>query len=163
VIDVIRLDTPLGPFVIGATETGVLYTSFGDHRPAVLADEPERLDGALAAPAAHQFEAYFAGRRRTLDLPIDWRLSKGFALAVRRALTEVGWGEVVTYGELARRAEHPGAARAVGTAMATNPLPVVVPCHRVLAANGHIGGYSGSGGVDTKRWLLRLEGVSAPR
>jgi methylated-DNA-[protein]-cysteine S-methyltransferase len=119
--------------------------------PRVL-HAPGRLDDAR-----RQLDEYFAGHRRKFELGLDWSLSHGFRRDVLHELVRVPYGEVVTYGELAKRAEHPKAVRAVGSAMATNPLPIVVPCHRVLRAGGQLGNYGG--GVDMKRWLLTLEGA----
>lgn len=104
-----------------------------------------------------QLDQYFEGVRTTFDLPLDWRLSNGFRLDVLHELVTVGYGETVSYLELARRSGRPKASRAVGSAMATNPLPVIVPCHRVLRTGGGLGGYAG--GLDVKRQLLALEGV----
>jgi methylated-DNA-[protein]-cysteine S-methyltransferase len=114
---------------------------------------PKRLD-----VARRQLEEYFTGRRRTFDLAVDLGLSRGFRrLVLERLHADVGYGETLSYLELATRAGNPKASRAVGSAMATNPIPIVVPCHRVLRTGGHLGGYGG--GLDVKRWLLALEGA----
>jgi len=108
-------------------------------------------------PAAAQLREYVRGERRTFTCALDWRLVHGdFARAVLARLAEIPFGELVSYGELARAAGRPGAARAVGGAVGRNPLPIVVPCHRVIAADGKLGGFSA--GLPNKRWLLRLEG-----
>jgi len=108
-------------------------------------------------PAASEVREYLAGKRRTFTFPLDLRLVHGtFARTVLARLTEVRFGCLVTYGELAQSAGSPGAARAVGGAVGRNPLPIVVPCHRVIAANGRLGGFSA--GLLNKRALLRLEG-----
>jgi methylated-DNA-[protein]-cysteine S-methyltransferase len=151
--------TPIGPLTIGASEGGLIKVSFGDdlaelaaRLPLAAAEEP-----AWLAPARRQLGEYFAGCRREFDLPLDWGLIGGFARDALAALYRtVGYGQVVTYQELADRMGQPGAARAVGGAMGANPIPVVVPCHRVLAADG-LGGFGG--GLETKRRLLELEGV----
>jgi methylated-DNA-[protein]-cysteine S-methyltransferase len=104
-----------------------------------------------------QLDEYFAGRRRHFDVALDRRLSHGYRLAVLTELSSVPFGETVSYRDLAERTGRPGASRAVGSAMATNPIPVVVPCHRVLRTGGALGGYGG--GLDTKVWLLRHEGA----
>nr|WP_324804666.1 MGMT family protein [Stackebrandtia sp.] len=114
---------------------------------------------------AGQLEEFFGERREEFEVPLDWSLSSGWALRVRRVLFEtVGCGETVSYGELAARAGRPEGARAVGGIMAGNPIPVVVPCHRVIAADGGLGGFAGSGGamVEMKRKLLEREGSAAP-
>lgn len=107
-------------------------------------------------PAAAQLRAWCAGRRRELDLELDLRLVSGFTRDVLTALRAIPFGQLVTYGELARRAGRPGAARAVGQAVGANPLAIVIPCHRVVAAGGRLGGFGG--GLAAKRALLALEG-----
>ena len=155
-------DTPIGPLTLAATPTGVVRIGFG-HEDAVL-DElatavsprvvhlPARLDDVR-----RQLDQYFAGKRRAFEVPIDRRLSHGYRRTVLEALTEVPYGETVSYKDLAERTGKPTASRAVGSAMATNPIPIVVPCHRVLRTGGALGGYGG--GLDTKVWLLQLEGA----
>jgi methylated-DNA-[protein]-cysteine S-methyltransferase len=114
---------------------------------------PGRLDGVR-----RELEEYFSGRRRSFDVPVDRRLSRGYRRTVLEALSrEVPYGHTVSYKELAERTGNPKASRAVGSAMATNPIPIVVPCHRVLRTGGALGGYGG--GLDTKVWLLRHEGA----
>ncbi|NJC89210.1 MAG: methylated-DNA--[protein]-cysteine S-methyltransferase [Desulfuromonas sp.] len=117
--------------------------------------------GAAAEPvikqAAAELEEYFAGLRKTFDVPLDLPGWPPFSATVLQALRAVPYGETVSYGELAVRAGSPRAARAVGQVMAANPLPIIIPCHRVVAAGGGEGGYSGGGGVQTKRWLLEME------
>jgi methylated-DNA-[protein]-cysteine S-methyltransferase len=114
---------------------------------------PRRLDAA-----ARELDEYFGGRRRVFDLPLDLSLSAGFRQLVQRHLPEIGYGQTRTYGQVAELVGNPRAVRAVGTACSTNPLPVVVPCHRVLRADGAVGGYIG--GPDAKRALLRLEAAA---
>jgi methylated-DNA-[protein]-cysteine S-methyltransferase len=150
--------SPIGPLTVGASERGLINVIFGD-RPDLVArvplatvDEPAWLE-----PARAQLAEYFAGERREFDLALDWGLIGGFARDVLGTLFRtVGYGQVVTYQDLADRVAQPGAARAVGAAMGANPLPIVVPCHRVLAADG-LGGFGG--GLERKRRLLELEGV----
>ena len=159
--------TPVGSVVVAATSEGVVLVDWQvDAAVARLRAQvgPEITEGGpLVASAAAELEQYFAGTRRHLGVPVDWRLSRGFAREVRIALTEVSFGETVTYGELAVRVGRPGAARAVGSAMAGNPVPIIVPCHRVLPAGGALGNYSAPGGPATKAWLLAHEGVSDAR
>ncbi|WP_237720048.1 methylated-DNA--[protein]-cysteine S-methyltransferase [Streptomyces xiaopingdaonensis] len=166
---------PIGPLLLAATERGLVLVAFhADARTVELRLEELRaaLDGppvaraeAAAGPAADHLDAaaaelasYFAGRLRSFGVPLDWSLVGGYQ---RRALQElaasVPYGCTAEYGELARRTGEPGAARAVGAAMGANPLPLVVPCHRVVASAGGIGGFGG--GLETKRELLALEGV----
>jgi methylated-DNA-[protein]-cysteine S-methyltransferase len=159
---------PIGQLTVGVSPDGIAWVSFGSgvhglaaaaqHAGADLTTDPTRTD-----PAVRQLAEYLAGRRRTVDLPVDWSLSSGAQRQVLQALYDtVGYGETITYGGLAERSGAFGAdagyaaARAVGSIMGSNPVPVVVPCHRVLAADG-LGGFGG--GLDAKRWLLELEGV----
>ena len=155
-------DTPVGPLTLAATEAGVVKVGFGVHDEAFdelaagvsprVVHLPARLD-----EARRQLDEYFAGRRRRFDLPLDRSLSHGYRRVVLEALSDVPFGETVSYKDLAVRTGNPGASRAVGGAMATNPIPIVVPCHRVLRTGGALGGYGG--GLDTKVWLLRHEGA----
>ncbi|PJJ01304.1 methylated-DNA-[protein]-cysteine S-methyltransferase [Streptomyces sp. 2333.5] len=162
-----RLETPIGPLLLAATRTGLVQVAFhADERTARRA--LTRLEQFFGGPplsgiphlatAATELSAYFAGRLRAFTVPLDWSLSSGFAARVLQVLaTDVPYGGVVGYQDLADRVGEPGAARAVGAAMGSNPLPVVVPCHRVVASDGGIGGFGG--GLETKRLLLALEGV----
>ena len=156
------VDSPVGPLLLAATEQGLVRVAYAreDHDAVlqVLADKvsprilhvPARLDSA-----ARELEEYFAGRRRGFDLPLDWRLSAGFRRTVLTRLAEIGYGHTASYAAVAQLAGNPKAVRAVGTACATNPIPVVVPCHRVVRSDGTMGGYLG--GADAKRALLTLE------
>ena len=160
------IDSPVGPLLLAATEQGLIrvaYTREGhDAVLQTLADKisprilsaPGRLDAA-----ARELDEYFAGRRRAFDLPLDWRLSAGFRRTVLGHLPEIGYGQTASYSAVAALAGNPKAVRAVGTACATNPLPVVVPCHRVVRADGSVGGYLG--GPEAKRILLTLEEAAA--
>ncbi|MEU2557894.1 methylated-DNA--[protein]-cysteine S-methyltransferase [Streptomyces longispororuber] len=159
----------IGPLLLAATGKGLVNVVF--HASDAVRDKAvERLGSRLGAepleaPASpllaesiRQLQAYFAGGRRDFELPLDWSLISGFNRQVLRELaTGVPYGTVVGYGDLARRVGQPGAAQAVGVAMGANPLPVVVPCHRVVESDGGIGGFGG--GLETKRHLLALEGV----
>ena len=161
--------TGIGPLLLAATREGLVNVVF--HATDAVRDKAvERLrsrlgvepveapDSPLLAEAIRQVEAYFAGERHDFDLPLDWSLISGFNRQVLRELASgVPYGAVVGYGDLAGRVGQPGAAQAVGVAMGSNPLPVVVPCHRVVESDGGIGGFGG--GLETKRKLLALEGV----
>ncbi|MER5969870.1 methylated-DNA--[protein]-cysteine S-methyltransferase [Streptomyces sp. NPDC002055] len=161
--------TPIGPLLLAATGRGLVNVVFhADERTARaavdrlasrLGDEPvEASEDPLLAETVRQVRAYFAGTLREFTVALDWSLSAGFNRRVLRELaTGVPYGTVVGYQDLADRVGEPGAARAVGTAMGSNPLPVVVPCHRVVESGGGIGGFGG--GLETKRTLLALEGV----
>ncbi|ELS52380.1 methylated-DNA--[protein]-cysteine S-methyltransferase [Streptomyces sp. ISL-22] len=161
--------TDIGPLMLAATRDGLVSVVFHatrsvrdkalDRLASRLGTEPvEAPDSPLLAEAIRQLEEYFAGRRHDFELPLDWSLISGFNRQVLRELASgVPYGTVVGYGDLAGRVGQPGAAQAVGTAMGANPLPVVVPCHRVVESDGGIGGFGG--GLETKRKLLALEGV----
>lgn len=161
--------TGIGPLLLAATGDGlvnVVFHATDAVRERALRRLAERLgtepveapDSPLLAEAIRQLEAYFAGERHSFELPLDWSLISGFNRQVLRELASgVPFGTVVGYGDLARRVGQPGAAQAVGMAMGANPLPVVVPCHRVVESDGGIGGFGG--GLETKRKLLALEGV----
>jgi methylated-DNA-[protein]-cysteine S-methyltransferase len=153
-----RQPSPFGDVTIVTTEVGLREVHLPDDGPGVVdADERDDL-------VARQFDEWFAGARRTFDLPLDLDGVDGFRRTVLETLAgKVPWGETVSYGELAEMAGRPRAARAVGRVMATNPLPFVIPCHRVLAAGGKIGGYgSGRNAIELKRKLLAREGVTIP-
>jgi methylated-DNA-[protein]-cysteine S-methyltransferase len=159
------VDSPVGPLLLAATPQGLVRVAYDvedhDHVLDTLARRlslrvlraPQRLDAA-----ARELDEYFAGRRRAFDLPLDLSLSAGFRQLVQRHLPDIGYGQTRSYGQVAALVGHPKAVRAVGTACATNPLPVVVPCHRVLRADGTPGGYVG--GPDAKLTLLRLEAAA---
>ncbi|KUN19120.1 cysteine methyltransferase [Streptomyces antibioticus] len=161
--------TDIGPLLLAATREGLVNVVFHatdpvrdkalDRLASRLGSEPVEAPGSpLLAEPIRQVEAYFAGRRRDFELPLDWSLIAGFNRQVLRELAAgVPYGSVVGYGDLAGRVGQPGAAQAVGVAMGSNPLPVVVPCHRVVESDGGIGGFGG--GLETKRKLLALEGV----
>jgi len=157
------LDTPVGALLLAATDAGLVRVAYAreghDRVLAQLADRvsprvlraPDRLD-----PAAREIEEYFTGRRSAFDLPLDLRLAHGFRRTVLSHLPEIGYGRTASYAAVAAAAGSPKAVRAVGTACATNPLPVVVPCHRVVRSDGGIGQYVG--GTEAKKALLDLEG-----
>jgi len=156
-----RQESPIGTLTVVLGDRGVRRIDLGADAFDVSAD-----DGAVEGcddEVAIELDEYFAGRRRRFTMPVDLSgVDAAFPRAVYEALhREVTWGETVSYGELAEMAGRPGAARAVGNAMSRNPVPIVVPCHRVVAAGGRIGGY-GSSGVPTKRFLLAHEGVELP-
>ena len=143
--------TPLGIARIGFAEEEILTELAAKISPRILY-APARLDDAR-----RELDEYFAGARTTFGVPIDRCLSSGFRRTAQEAISAIPYGAVVTYRDIATAAGSPGATRAAGTACATNPIPVIVPCHRVLSTGGGLGGYSG--GIDIKQFLLRLEGV----
>ncbi|MEU9957003.1 methylated-DNA--[protein]-cysteine S-methyltransferase [Streptomyces sp. NPDC050982] len=163
------VDSDIGPLLLAATGEGLVSVDFHatdavrdkalDRLGSRFGTEPvEAPESPLLAEAIRQIAAYFAGERKDFDLSLDWSLISGFNRQVLGELASgVRYGSVVGYGDLARRVGQPGAAQAVGMAMGANPLPVVVPCHRVVESDGGIGGFGG--GLETKRKLLALEGV----
>jgi len=157
------IDTPVGRLLVAVTDHGVCEISYAPD----LAREEEHLArnfGArvLRSPkptddARRQLDEYFAGKRRDFELTVDLRPAREFGRAVLEQLGRVPYGELTTYGALAARAGRPRAARAVGTVMNRNPVPIVLPCHRVVGSSGSLVGYAG--GLDRKRLLLELEGA----
>jgi len=164
------VDSPVGPLLLAATPIGLVRVAYDaeDHDRVLETLTRQISPRVLRAPkrlhaAARELDEYFARKRRAFDLPLDLSLSRGFRQLVQRHLPEIGYGQTRTYGQVAQLVGNPKAVRAVGTACATNPLPVVVPCHRVLRADGTPGGYVG--GPAAKMTLLRLEaaaGAAAP-
>jgi methylated-DNA-[protein]-cysteine S-methyltransferase len=157
-------DSPLGPLTVVVTPRGLLQLAYpGEPVEAQLEEIAARISPRiLEAPertddVRRQLEEYFAGARRGFEVPIDWRLVRGFAGEVLRATSRIPFGAVASYREVATEAGSPNAYRAAGNALGTNPIPIVVPCHRVLHAGGGLGGYTG--GLERKRYLLTLEGV----
>jgi methylated-DNA-[protein]-cysteine S-methyltransferase len=157
------VDTPLGTLLVAASEAGLCRISY-DPEPE---REVERLARALGTrilrspkpidEVRRQLDEYFEHSRRAFELDLDLRLTADFSRRVLDELAKVPYGEVTTYGDLAARAARPRAARAVGTVMNRNPIPIVLPCHRVVGANGSLTGYGG--GIERKEALLRLEGA----
>jgi methylated-DNA-[protein]-cysteine S-methyltransferase len=157
-------DSPLGPLTLMLTRRGLVRLSYPDEGvEAQLEELAERISPRiLEAPertdhVRRELDDYFAGRLHRFDVPIDWRLVRGFAGNVLRATARIPFGHVSTYRDVAATAGSPNAYRAAGNALGSNPVPIVVPCHRVLHAGGGLGGYTG--GLDRKRFLLQLEGV----
>jgi methylated-DNA-[protein]-cysteine S-methyltransferase len=155
-------DTPVGPVFLAATEAGLVRVHFG-RDDAVLEELARQVSPRVVEhagrldPVRRELDEYFAGRRHEFDVPLDWRLSHGFRRTVlERLYAEVPFGATTSYLALAGLSGNAKASRAVGTAMATNPLAIIVPCHRVLRTGGGLGGYAG--GLDAKRHLLALEG-----
>ena len=157
-----QVDSPLGPLTVVATERGLVRLAYPERpldqvltdiaeeiSPRVL-EAPERLD-----PIRRELDEYFEGRLRRFNEPVDWSLTRGFFRRVLEATARIAYGEVRTYGEVAASAGSPRAVRAAGNGLGSNPLPVVVPCHRVVRTGGGLGGYTG--GIERKEFLLALE------
>jgi methylated-DNA-[protein]-cysteine S-methyltransferase len=159
-----EFDSPVGTLLLAATPRGLVRITFPVETtdrvleqlaesisPRIL-ESPARLDDAR-----RELERYFEGGLREFDLPLDWRLSRGFYRKVLRATARIPYGQTRSYSEMAKRAGSPRAVRATGTALGSNPLPIIVPCHRVLRTGGALGGYGG--GLEVKQSLLELEGA----
>lgn len=154
------VDSPLGALLLAATRRGLVRVAFEEDDGALpglaellsprLLEVPERLAGFRS-----QLDEYFTGTRTSFDLPVDRTLIRGFRSPVLRVTSTIPYGDVASYGEVARRVGRPRAARAVGQALRGNPLPIVIPCHRVVRTGGEAGGYAG--GSERKQHLLRLE------
>jgi methylated-DNA-[protein]-cysteine S-methyltransferase len=157
--------SPIGAFFVGLSEQGVVALSFEESEERFLAwlqcrsKAPVVREPLKLREVVSQVLEYLDGRRNVFTLAYDLRSLTPFQRDVLTTVQEVPRGEYLTYGELARRIGKPGAARAVGQALGSNPIPILIPCHRVLASDGSLGGYSGRGGVRTKEALLRLEGA----
>jgi methylated-DNA-[protein]-cysteine S-methyltransferase len=156
-------DSPLGPLLLAATPAGLVRLAYVDfeHQDDVLEELAARVSPrVLAVPRKldeprRELEQYFDGGRHTFDVPIDWQLTKGFARRVLEATAQIPYGGVSSYREVAELAGSPRGFRAAGNALGSNPIPIVVPCHRVLHSGGGLGGYTG--GLDRKRTLLAIE------
>jgi methylated-DNA-[protein]-cysteine S-methyltransferase len=160
------LDSPVGKLLVASTAKGLVRLAYIDYadEESVLADLAARVSPrVLAAPRKldeprRELEQYFAGSREHFDLTLDWSLTRGFGRRVLQATAQIPFGSVSTYKEVATEAGSPRAHRAAGNALGSNPLPIVVPCHRVLHSGGGLGGYTG--GLERKRVLLGVEGVT---
>ncbi len=156
---------PIGPLLVAGTKRGLLRVVFGENQShdRILLELAEDISPrVLEAPGQldairRQLDEYFEGRRTSFDLPLDWRLSHGFGQRVLRHTAQIPYGHVSTYKTMAAAAGSPRGARAAGNALGANPIPIVVPCHRVLHTGGGLGGYGG--GLDRKEFLLKLEGA----
>jgi methylated-DNA-[protein]-cysteine S-methyltransferase len=156
------LPSPIGELLLAATEQGLVRVGFAvEGQEVVLAELAERVSPRVLAapkrldPVAREIDEYFAGRRTRFDLPLDLRLASGFRREVILRLPDIGYGHTYTYAQMAAAAGSPKAVRAVGTACAQNPLPIVLPCHRVVRSDGSFGGYRG--GPEAKHTLLTME------
>jgi methylated-DNA-[protein]-cysteine S-methyltransferase len=162
-------DSPFGELLLAGTKRGIVRLAFPEEDvDSVLERISRRLSPRIVeAPgrldrARRELDEYFAGRRRGFDVEIDWSLVGGpFGRKVLRVASEIPYGGVLSYREVASDAGSPRGSRAAGNALGSNPVPIIVPCHRVLHSGGGLGGYGG--GLDRKRWLLELEGALTPR
>ena len=159
-------DSPLGPLTVAATPRGLVRLAYPSAATdAVLSELAVRISPRIIeAPGRlddvrRELDEYFSGSRESFDLPLDWSLTDGFTRRVLQATARIGFGELSSYSKVAEEAGSPRAVRAAGNALGSNPIPVIVPCHRVLRKGGALGGYTG--GLERKEFLLRLEGVLA--
>jgi methylated-DNA-[protein]-cysteine S-methyltransferase len=157
-------DSPFGPLLLAKTRRGLVRVGLPNQdQDQLLIDLSERVSPRVLEASAEldetrrELDLYFAGKLDQFDLPLDWRLSGGFRQRVLRAINRIPYGQTRSYTEMARKAGNERAVRAAGTACGSNPIPLVVPCHRVLRTGGALGGYGG--GLPMKQALLELEGV----
>ena len=154
---------PLGKFWALSTVVGLRQAGFGITKEAFLGKASKKLplNNALEShfpyPVREQVESYLSGSRREFSLPIDWRWMSSFQIAVYKAVLEIPYGRSKTYGQIAAQIGKPKAARAVGAANAANPLPIIIPCHRLVGADGALKGYGSGSGIPTKAWLMEME------
>lgn len=159
-------NTPLGDLRIAASDLGLLAVEWADSQPELdayllrLKRTVERNQKAIQLYAKELGE-YLKGKRRDFTFAIDWSVLKPFQLKTLKAVYDIPYGEIQTYADIAMQIGHPNAYRAVGRANATNPMPIVIPCHRVIGTDGKLHGYGGGDGLPTKEWLLKLERVKA--
>jgi methylated-DNA-[protein]-cysteine S-methyltransferase len=154
-----HLESPVGKLLLASGEQGLQLISFPDGRHAKQPEPGWREERKPLEPVIAELRAYFAGELHDFDLVLDPQ-GTPFQLSVWKRLTEIPYGETISYGELARRIGNPNASRAVGLANGTNPIPIVIPCHRVIGSNGKLTGYGG--GLETKERLLALERKQLP-
>ncbi|MCW3033540.1 MAG: methylated-DNA--[protein]-cysteine S-methyltransferase [Solirubrobacterales bacterium] len=162
-----QLDSPLGRLMVAGTSSGLVRLAFPEEQPdSVLERLATRISPRIVhsatrlEPVRRQLEEYFTGRRRRFEVPLDWSLIGPFGWRVLSATAAIPYGGVLSYSEVAGVAGSPRGSRATGNALGANPIPIVIPCHRVLRSGGALGGYAG--GLERKRWLLELEGALAP-
>lgn len=157
--------SPVGDLLVAVTPRGLIRLAYNaeEYADDVLEELARRVSPRVVeAPAAldtvrRELDEYFDGKRTSFDIPVDWRLHDGFGRRVLRATARIPFGKLLTYAEVAAKAGSPRAYRAAGNALGSNRMPIVVPCHRVVASGGKIGGYTG--GIERKEYLLELEGV----
>jgi methylated-DNA-[protein]-cysteine S-methyltransferase len=162
------VDSPWGPLLLAATKRGLVRLAFPEEEiDSVLESLARRVSPRIVEASdsleevRRELEEYFNGRRREFELALDWTLVGGFGRKVLRATSEIPYGGVLSYAEVAADAGSPRGWRAAGNALGANPIPIIIPCHRVLRSGGVLGNYGG--GPARKRWLLELEGAVAPQ
>jgi methylated-DNA-[protein]-cysteine S-methyltransferase len=162
------VDSPFGPLLLAATKRGVVRLAFPEEDVEEVLDRlaqhlsPRIVESSGPLEGARrELDEYFAGQRRSFEMALDWTLIGTFGQRVLRAASAIPYGGVLSYAEIASEAGSPRGSRAAGSALGANPIPIVIPCHRVLRKGGALGGYAG--GLERKRWLLELEGAFQPR
>lgn len=151
----IQFRSPIGLITVTISDFGISQVRIGGKNTPI---ETGLKENEILKQSRQQFSEYFNGQRRTFDLPLDWSMFSPFQADVLAIVHKIPFGEVRTYGDIARELGKPAASRAVGMALARNPLPILIPCHRVVAASGHLTGFSAADGIPSKTWLLQLEG-----
>ena len=159
------VDSPMGPLLVAATRRGLVRVSYNaaERTDQVLDDIATKLSPRIIEDASRldeirrELDEYFDRKRTRFEVPLDWSMTHGFTRKVLRATARVPYGELVTYKDVARRAGNERASRAAGNALGANPIPIVVPCHRVVHSSGGLGGYTG--GLERKKFLLGVEGA----
>ena len=158
-------NTPLGNLWVAISDLGLTAVAWGDNQHEFEERLNKRLKRSIQlnevkiAPFANQIKEYLNRSLRQFTIPIDWSVLSSFQQIVLKTTFEIPYGQTRTYSELAGQIGRPNAARAVGRAQATNPIPLVIPCHRVIGVNGKLTGYGGGEGLPTKEWLLKMEGA----
>jgi methylated-DNA-[protein]-cysteine S-methyltransferase len=153
----VTIPSPIGPLTLTSSGSGLSGVHMAPHPVAARRSLLWREDSSLFDQATRQLAEYFGGTRRAFDVPLELTNGTPFQSEVWRALEKIPYGETISYGELARRVGRPTGGRSVGAAVGRNPWAVIVPCHRVIAANGELTGFGG--GIERKRWLLEHEGL----
>jgi methylated-DNA-[protein]-cysteine S-methyltransferase len=160
-------NTPVGMIWVAASADGLVAISLWDDETRFMAEvarltgeapDPAAVPGSIVTAALTELDAYLRGELRGFTTPIDWSIMKPFQRQALEYVNAVPYGRTTSYGAIAGQMGRPGAVRAVGQANATNPIPIIIPCHRILGADGKLHGYGARGGIETKAWLLRLEG-----
>ncbi len=160
-------NTPIGTIWVAASDDGLVGVSLWDDEKRFTAEisrhtgtsvDVDAAGGPVVTTALTELDEYLRGQRRDFTVPIDWSILTPFQREVLEHVRDVDYGQTTSYGAIAQRLGQPGAMRAVGRANATNPYPIIVPCHRILGADGRLHGYGARGGLETKAWLLSLEG-----
>lgn len=156
--------TPLGDLRIAASDVGLVAVEWADAQPKMYAyllrlKQPVEQAQTHIQPYAKEIREYLKGKRRAFTFVIDWDTMRPFQIKMLKIVYNIPYGETRTYAEIAEQIGHPNAYRAVGRANATNPMPLVIPCHRVIGRDGKLHGYGGGDGLSTKEWLLKMEGA----